>query len=160
MIGSPPAAEDVTQEAFLCAFRSVGRFRDGVFRSWLLRIASNACIDELRRRSRRPQTSLDLKMETEGDAAEVVDGSPLPEDVALRKELQSHLQASLLRLPLEQRSAVVLCDVQGMGYEEIAGVLGISVGTVKSRISRGRARLRSILQERAELLPPRFRHRE
>ena len=64
-------------------------------------------------------------------------------------------------MPLEQRSAVVLCDVQGMGYEEIAGVLGVSVGTVKSRISRGRVRLRSILLERAaELLPPRFRYRE
>jgi len=158
MLASPEAAEDAAQEAFLSAYRNIDRFRGTAFRSWLLRIAVNACTDELRRRHRRPQVSLEAGPAAIDGPLEPPDTSGSPEEWALRSEMSRHLQSGLMRLPLDQRAAVVLCDVQGMTYEEIATTLVVSVGTVKSRISRGRARLRRLLLENAELLPQRFRH--
>ena len=157
MLASPQAAEDATQEVFLAAYRNIQRFRGGVFRAWLLRIAANACTDELRRRRRRPQISLDAD-DSARSAFELPDTSSSPEDWALRREMVSHIQAALMRLPTDQRAAVVLCDVQGLSYEETADILDVSLGTVKSRLSRGRARLRGFLLEERELLPSRFRH--
>ena len=157
MLASPQAAEDATQEVFLAAYRNIQRFRGGVFRAWVLRIAANACTDELRRRRRRPQISLDAE-DSAGGAFDLPDTSSSPEDWALRREMVSHIQAALMRLPTDQRAAVVLCDVQGLSYEETADVLDVSLGTVKSRLSRGRARLRGFLLEERELLPSRFRH--
>lgn len=158
ILGSPEAAEDAAQEAFLSAYRAIGRFRGDVFRAWLLRIAVNACTDELRRRRRRPQMSLDASPAAVDGPLEPPDTSASPEEWALRAEMNRHLQAGLLRLPIDQRAAVVLCDVQGLSYEEIAASLAVSIGTVKSRISRGRARLREFLLAQEELLPGRFRH--
>ncbi|MGD0765111.1 MAG: sigma-70 family RNA polymerase sigma factor [Dehalococcoidia bacterium] len=157
MLASPEAAEDTTQEVFLAAYRNIQRFRGGVFRAWLLRIAANACTDELRRRRRRPQVSLDA--DDSADAPlDLADRASSPEEWALRHEMASHIQAALMRLPTDQRAAVVLCDVQGLSYEETAEILSVSLGTVKSRLSRGRARLRGFLLEERELLPSRFRH--
>jgi len=149
MLGNRQSAEDVAQEAFFSAFRNVARMRGPTVRAWLLRIASNACIDEIRRRKRQPQLSLDD--EEPGRQIEVPDPAAGPEEMALRFELRAALQAELLRLPDDQRLAVVLCDVQGLSYEEVATAMGSSVGTVKSRISRGRARLREGVQARGEL---------
>jgi RNA polymerase sigma factor, sigma-70 family len=157
MLASPQAAEDATQEVFLAAYRNIQRFRGGVFRAWLLRIAANACTDELRRRRRRPQISLDAD-DSAGSAFDLPDTSSSPEDWALRREMVSYIQAALMRLPTDQRVAVVLRDVQGLSYEETAEILDVSLGTVKSRLSRGRARLRGFLLEERELLPSRFRH--
>ena len=157
MLASPQAAEDATQEVFLAAYRNIQRFRGGVFRAWLLRIAANACTDELRRRRRRPQISLDAD-DSAGSAFDLPDTSSSPEEWALRREMVSHIQAALMRLPTDQRAAVVLRDVQGLSYEETAEILDVSLGTVKSRLSRGRARLRGFLLEERELLPSRFRH--
>jgi RNA polymerase sigma-70 factor (ECF subfamily) len=156
MLGSTHAAEDVTQEAFLSAYRSIERCRGDVFRAWLLRIAANACTDELRRRRRRPQVSLD---DHSGEASplDLPDPSESPEERAVRSELSRHIQSGLASLPPDQRAAVVLRDVQGLSYEEIAQVLRLSPGTVKSRISRGRARLRNVLLQHRELLPQQFR---
>jgi RNA polymerase sigma-70 factor (ECF subfamily) len=155
MLGSTQPAEDVTQETFLSAYRNVERCRDA-FRAWLLRIAVNACTDELRRRRRRPQLSLD-DATTDASPLDLPDPSESPEEAALRGELSRHIQSGLMALPLDQRAAVVLRDVQGLSYEEIAQTLRLSPGTVKSRLSRGRARLRDLLLQQRELLPRQFR---
>ena len=150
MLGSREAAEDATQETFLSAYRNVGRMRGVNVRSWLFRIASNTCIDELRRRKRRPQLSLDAPNADSDRPLDVPDPQAGPERLALHGELNDALQAELLRLPHDQRLAVILCDVEGLSYEEIGEAMGSSIGTVKSRISRGRARLRELLRARPE----------
>jgi RNA polymerase sigma-70 factor (ECF subfamily) len=157
MLASSQAAEDVTQDVFLSAYRRIDSFRGGVFRAWLLRIAANACTDELRRRKRRPQVSLDDGGE-DGSPLALVDESESPEESLLRGELSRYIQAGLMALPTDQRAVVVLCDVQGLSYEEISEVLNVSLGTVKSRLSRGRCRLRELLLRQRELLPHPFRH--
>jgi RNA polymerase sigma-70 factor (ECF subfamily) len=154
MLGVREAAEDATQEAFLAAYSNIRRFRGPGFRAWLLRIASNAAIDELRRRRRRPQVPLEAPGSGSEAAFEPSDTSAGPEEWALRREQARHIQAALLTLPPDQRLAVILSDVQGLTYEEIGEAMGSSLGTVKSRISRGRARLRRYLLEQGELLPP------
>jgi RNA polymerase sigma factor (sigma-70 family) len=153
MLGSRQAAEDVAQDTFLSAFRNVRRMRGPTVRAWLLRIASNACIDEIRRRKRQPQLSLDMPA-GDGDAARTIDTPDPevgPEQQALRVELRDALRAELLRLPDDQRLVIILCDIEGLSYEEIAVAMETSVGTVKSRISRGRARLREAVLARGEL---------
>jgi RNA polymerase sigma-70 factor (ECF subfamily) len=155
MLGARQPAEDAAQDAFIAAFRAVARFRSGSFRAWLLRIAANTCYDELRRRRARPQSPL------EGDddrpAPDLPAGDEPLEQRAERLELARCLQDALLTLPADQRLAVVLRDVQGLAYEEIAEASRASLGTVKSRISRGRAALRRYLLDHGELLPSRFR---
>ncbi len=164
MLAVPQAAEDAAQEAFINAYRSLASFRgalpagrQGAFRAWLLRIAANACYDELRRRRARPTLSLDAPTPPGGHPLDIADaGAPLDEH-AQRLELARCLQDALAVLPPDQRLAVILCDVQGLSYEEIAQATGISLGTVKSRISRARARLRDLLLAHRELLPAPFR---
>ncbi len=153
MLGSRQAAEDVAQETFLSAFRNLERMRGPTVRAWLLRIAANACIDEIRRRRRQPQLSLDTPSQDGGSGRplEVPDPAAGPEQMALRVELREALRSELLLLPEDQRLAVVLCDVEGLSYEEIAVAMGSSLGTVKSRISRGRARLREAVRAKGEL---------
>ena len=153
MLSSPAAAEDATQETFLSAWRGLGRYRGGSFQGWILRIAGNRCRDELRKRKRRPTDSLDALIEWQGEAVTPADGDPSPERAALGSETIRAIQRGLETLPADQRMAVVLCDVQELSYEEIAAAMGTSVGTVKSRISRGRARLRDYLIEHRELGP-------
>jgi RNA polymerase sigma-70 factor (ECF subfamily) len=158
MLASAEAAEDAAQETFLSAYKNIERYRGPVFRAWLLRIAVNACTDELRRRRRRPQVSLDSPPPEGASPFEFPDNSDLPEDWALRRETLRSIQAALMQLPSDQRAAVVLCDVQGLSYEQISTSLVISIGTVKSRISRGRSRLRRLLTAQGELLPASRRH--
>ncbi|MBI4493473.1 MAG: sigma-70 family RNA polymerase sigma factor [Chloroflexi bacterium] len=150
-LGDADGAADATQDAFLSAYRALRSFRGGSFRAWLLRIAVNACYDRLRRQRRQPADSLERLVESLGDAALAPDPAPGPEPAALGAETAAHLQASILALPEEQRVVVVLSDVQGLSYEEIAAVLGLSLGTVKSRLSRARAKLREYLVARGEL---------
>jgi len=162
MLGSPPAAEDAAQETFLSAYRKISSMRGASARSWLLRIAANACIDELRRRKRRPQVSLDAPVPSQEDerTLDLPDAAQGPEQLAVRSELWRALQDELLRLPEDQRLAIVLCDIEGLSYEEIQVTMGGSLGTVKSRISRGRARLRAALRARPELFGDVIRHSE
>ncbi len=158
-LGEPEAAADATQEAFLNAYRHITQYRGGSFRSWLLRIVTNVCYDEFRRRQRSPQTS-PLQPDGDEDAAipEFPDAGPTPEERAERGDLQRHLMAGLSILPYEQRVAVILSDVQGMSYEEIAAATGTELGTVRSRLARGRARMRDFLLRSGELSTARYRH--
>ena len=176
MLGEAEAAADATQDAFINAYKAVGRFRapqgdvQGVvnsFRTWLYRIASNLCYDVLRSRKRRPTTSLDALISDSGEQEYEATGnfslahglaSDGPEGSALRSELSREIQRGLTMLPEDQRLALILCDIQGFSYDEIAVVTASSLGTVKSRISRARARMRDYLLGRGELLPSTFRH--
>jgi RNA polymerase sigma-70 factor (ECF subfamily) len=159
ILGDPDAAADVAQDTFISAYRNLGSFRGGMFRSWLLRIATNACYDVLRVRKRRPSTSLQALgvADDDGIGFDLPDHGERPDDVALRRELAAAIQRGLADLPEDQRVVIILSDIQGMAYEEIATVTGANLGTVKSRLSRGRARLRDILRA-GELLPSKFRH--
>jgi RNA polymerase sigma-70 factor (ECF subfamily) len=159
MLGDSDAAADTAQDTFISAYRNLGHFRGGMFRSWLLRIATNACYDALRARKRHPSTSLQAlgTVDDEGVGFDLPDQGEQPDDVALRRELAAAIQRGLGDLPEDQRVVIILSDIQGMAYEEIAEVTGSNLGTVKSRLSRGRARLRDILRA-GELLPSKFRH--
>lgn len=159
MLGDPEGAADAAQDTFLSVFRSLHRFRGGSFRAWVLRIATNTCYDVLRARKRRPTTSLDAAFDsdTDGPYLNPPDPGEQPDDVALRHELGAAIQQSLAELPDDQRLVIILSDIQGLSYQEIARITAANLGTVKSRLSRGRARLRDMLKE-MELLPSRYRH--
>ena len=157
MLGAPKTAEDATQEAFIAAYRHLDKFRGGSFRSWLYRIAANASYDELRRRKARAMSSLDEPAGEGERRFDAPDPSPTPDDRAEQAELRDVLARALAAIPADQRLSVTLCDVQGLDYAEIAEVMQCSLGTVKSRIARGRLRLRTILLAQQELLPSRFR---
>ena len=150
-LGQPDEAADATQEAFLSAFRAIREFRGDSFKAWLLRIVVNACYDQLRRRQRHPTASLEALAEEAETEVVPPDPRPGPEVSALSSETAAVIQAALERLPDDQRLVVVLCDVQGLKYEEAAAALEVAVGTVKSRLSRARACLRDELAARGEL---------
>lgn len=160
MIGETAVAADTTQDAFISAFHHLSSFRGGSFRAWLLRIVTNACYDELRRRKRRPTVPLE-PVDDSGEEIEsphwMEDPGETPEVYMDRTELNSAIQHCLEGLPAEFRTAVVLVDVQGMDYIEAALVLGKPLGTVKSRLARARLRLRDCLQGFMELLPAIYR---
>ena len=151
LIGDRGAAEDATQEAFLSAYRSISQFNGGSFRSWLFRIAANQCKDELRRRGRRPVESLRSADPEQDFEPEIPDSSESATEYVERMAIGEALQAALLMLQFDQRQAVLLSDLHGYHYEEIATMTNSNVGTVKSRIHRGRERLRAILREQPEL---------
>lgn len=165
VLGNTDAAADVTQDAFLSAFRHIQSFKGGSsFRAWLLRIGSNLACDYWRYKQRHPATSLDaMTAEEEPHAQETLNSlvtnaiSDNPEEQLLTLELQNIIQHGLQELPLEQRVAVVLCDIEGFSYEEVATATQTSLGTVRSRISRGRGRLRQYLAQHRELLPRDYR---
>lgn len=144
-------ADDVTQDAFLRAYDALDTFRneDGHgFKSWLLRIASNRALDVLRYERRRPASSLDAALDSEESSWEPAESEgEHPVELAEQAALRRHLEAALGDLPDDQRLAVILFDIEGYSYEEIAEISGVAVGTVKSRLHRGRSRLRDILNE-------------
>ncbi|MBI2953172.1 MAG: sigma-70 family RNA polymerase sigma factor [Chloroflexi bacterium] len=158
MLNDGETAADVAQDTFMSALKGINGFRGGSFKAWILRITSNACYDRLRQRQRHPTSSLDALVDDVESPTEFADPDAGPEEIALRRELMAHIRDGLLCLPAEQRLAVVLSDVQGLSYEEIAQVANCSLGTVKSRLARGRARMRDHLMRRGELLPSRYRH--
>ena len=151
------AAADAAQDAFLSAFHGLVNFRGGSFKAWLLRIVTNACYDQLRAKQRRPTSSLDDLQVDPDHSAMLLDPAESPEEYALRQDLGRTLQAGLDELPADQRATLILSDIQGFSYEEIAQATSVSLGTVKSRLSRGRARLRDYLQRKEELSPRRYR---
>lgn len=165
MLGDRDTAADIAQETFIAALRGISSFRPGSsFRAWLLRIASNQACDHWRRTHRHMQESLDSLIDEEEPHAAGVLSSLIatgdqvnPEESLLTHELQELIARGLQTLPLEQRVAVILCDMQGLTYEEIASATHATLGTVRSRIARGRMRLREYLYQNRELLPRRYR---
>lgn len=162
ILGDPQAADDAAQEAFISAFKGLRRYRGGSFRAWMLRIVTNACYDELRRRKRRPSVGLEdlnpLDDPEETDSAGVLaSDTGDPETEAQQAELARALEDCLIALPDEFRVVAVLVDVQGYDYQEASQVLGTPLGTIKSRLARARLRLRDCLRAYGELLPAAFR---
>ncbi len=158
LLGNAEAAEDATQETFLSAYRALHSFAGSNLRSWLLRIAANESKDELRRRKRKDVAgSLNEIFDAMDAPIEIPGGDPSGEVVVEQRELAAALQAALLSIPFDQRRAVLLCDYYGFHYEEVAAMTNSSIGTVKSRIHRGRERLRQILTGRPELFGDRAR---
>lgn len=159
ILGDPAAAADATQEAFIAAFKALEAFRGGSFKSWLLRIVTNACYDELRRQQRQPADSLtDLLPEDGAESLpQLASDAEDPEDHAQRRELSAGIEDCLRGLPTEQRALVILRDVEDLDYQAIAAATGLELGTVKSRLSRARARLRDCLRALGELLPSAYR---
>jgi RNA polymerase sigma-70 factor (ECF subfamily) len=154
----PAAADDATQEAFISAYRALKKFRGGSFRSWLLRIVTNACYDELRRRKRRPKVSWEDFGEMDQEAnPHLVDSGPKPEESVQQDELRALLERAIARLPEHQRTTLVLVDRLGLSYEEAAETMDVALGTVKSRLARARQEMQMLLQEEKELLPARYR---
>jgi RNA polymerase sigma-70 factor (ECF subfamily) len=152
------AAADATQEAFLSAFTHIKDYRGGSFKSWLLRMVTNACFDALRYQKRRPSRSLEAEDDDEHSLADVLPSEEEgPERAAERRELRCFIARAALTLPPEQRITFVLSDIHGLSYQEIAQVMNVSLGTVKSRLSRARAKLRDALLAHQELLPDEFR---
>jgi RNA polymerase sigma-70 factor (ECF subfamily) len=160
IMGDDDLAADATQEAFLSAFRAIKSYRGGSFKAWLLRTVTNACYDELRRQKRRPSVPLEPDMD-DGEEMEtprwLADPSLSPEQEAEADELEHAIQHCLQELPTEFRAVVVLTDLQGMDYKEVATAVRVPLGTIKSRLARARLRLRECLQGFWELLPSTFR---
>lgn len=155
VLGNQSYADDATQETFISAYKAIGGFRGVNLGPWLLRIAKNQCYDMIRSMRRRPAESLDEGLFDTSLAA--TEGSHNPEAEALRSEIGAEIQRAIMTLPKDQRLVVVFVDVQGLSYAETAEAMGISTGTVKSRLSRGRRRIRDYLRQKSELLPPEYR---
>lgn len=166
MTGNHDDAEDLTQEAYLRAYRSFQTYnRKLPFESWFFRILSNLFIDLLRRRPKQKPLSLDQPVEgEEGDdnlLLQIPDEMADPERNLMEQVMDERLQAALAALPKPFRVAVLLCDVEGKSYEEIAEIMGSSIGTVRSRIHRGRLQLRKAMesQKPSTTKPPKPKER-
>jgi RNA polymerase sigma-70 factor (ECF subfamily) len=160
ILGDPERAADATQEAFLSAFRGITSYRGGSFRAWLIRTVTNACYDELRRQKRRPTTPLEPEREAGDDMDSprwLADPNLSPEQQAEAAELERAIQHCVENLPVDFRVVVVLADIQGLDYAEVAASLRVPLGTIKSRLARARLHLRDCLQGFRELLPAAFR---
>ena len=154
MTGNHADAEDLVQEAFIRAYRFFGQYRREMpFENWLYRIMSNVFIDTLRKRPKARIRSLDEPVSTnEGEAPfEIADEAAGPEEAMLTKDLDVRIQHALEMLPHEFRLAVIYADIEGLSYEEIAEAMGTSIGTVRSRIHRGRRMLREKLRIHKDL---------
>lgn len=149
MCGSADDASDIAQEVFLAAWRGLPSFRgDSGFATWLYRLTSNAAIDYLRRQKKQRG---DMSLDDEELGLDAVDTGPGPQDAAERTEVRSVVAAGLQELSEGHRQVLVLREIQGLSYEEIADVLEVDLGTVKSRISRARSALRKILLQKGNL---------
>jgi RNA polymerase sigma-70 factor, ECF subfamily len=151
--GNEDQAMDATQDGFLKGYRALSQFRGGSFKAWILRIITNCCYDQLRSRQRRPQTPIDDLLENDEHSLLLEDMAEQPETVVERQEFDVTIQRALNLLPEDQRVTVIMSDIEGLSYEEIAAATDVALGTVKSRLSRGRNRLRAFLSEHEELLP-------
>ena len=151
MCPTPELAEEAAQEAFLAAWQGLPFFRgDSAFATWLYRLTSNACVDLLRKENRHQGPSLD----DETVAADMADPAPTPEKAAEHKELRAQIEAGLRALTPEHREVLILRELQQLSYDEIADALSLDLGTVKSRISRGRRQLRDFLIKQGNFSAP------
>lgn len=163
ILGDEDAAADTAQDAFISAFKSIKSFRGGSFKAWLMRTVTNACYDELRRRKRRPTTPLEPDTD-DGEEMDsprwLADPNMTPDQAAEADELEHAIQHCLDNLPVDFKAVVVMADIQGMDYIEVASAVHVPLGTVKSRLARARLRLQECLQGFAELLPANYRLEE
>jgi RNA polymerase sigma-70 factor, ECF subfamily len=153
IMGNEDQAMDATQDGFLKGYRALSQFRGGSFKAWILRIITNCCYDQLRSRQRRPQTPIDDLLENDEHSLLLEDMAEQPETVVERQEFDMTIQRALNLLPEDQRITVIMSDIEGLSYEEIAAATDVALGTVKSRLSRGRNKLRAFLSQHEELLP-------
>ncbi|HMU93007.1 MAG TPA: sigma-70 family RNA polymerase sigma factor [Anaerolineales bacterium] len=163
ILGDEDQAADAAQEAFISAFRSINSFRGGSFKAWLMRTVTNACYDELRRQKRRPTTPLepDTADGEEMDSPRwLADPNMTPAEKSEADELEHAIQHCLDALPTDFRTVVVMADLQGLDYTEVAAAVRVPLGTIKSRLARARLRLRECLRGFEELLPSSFRLEE
>ena len=143
-VGNHHDAEDLTQDVFVRVFRSLHTYQPGTFEGWLHRITTNVFLDKMRRKQRIRFDAL-----SEDSAARLTSRERGPEQVYAESHFDDDVQRALDALAPDFRAAVVLCDIEGLSYEEIAATLGIKLGTVRSRIHRGRTQLREALAHRA-----------
>ena len=142
LTGNPDEAADLSQDVLLRVRRGLPNYQPGSFEGWLWRITRNAFLDDIRKRQRRPTSALP------DDDRLALAAAPAPDEVLAETRLGDDVQAALLELPYEFREAVVMCDVVGLTYQEIASAADVPVGTVRSRIHRGRLMLRDMLENR------------
>ena len=163
ILGDEDQAADAAQEAFISAFKSITAFRGGSFKGWLMRTVTNACYDELRRQKRRPTTPLEPDTD-DGEEMDsprwLADPNMSPVQEAEADELEHAIQHCLENLPTDFRVVVVMADIQGLDYSEVAIAAHVPLGTIKSRLARARLRLRECLHGFEELLPASFRLEE
>jgi RNA polymerase sigma-70 factor (ECF subfamily) len=151
MLSDREDAYDAAQEVFLRVYRHIGSFKgQSSLSTWIYRIVVNVCSDALRKRGKTIVTSLS---EEDGDkpVLEIADDSPSPDEAAQRNETVEMVRAAIAKLKDEYREVVLLCDIEGMSYDEAAEAIGCPMGTVKSRLNRARKSLRKILSEKREL---------
>ena len=163
MMNHSEDAMDISQEVFLKAYRSLSNFDErSAFSTWLYRITHNTCIDEIRKRKGKQTYSLEEDLESEDGSMQrqVADDGDTPEESLMRKEQKSEILRALDNLSEEHKAAIILRDVKGMSYEEIAEILELTLGTVKSRINRARNQLKSEILKIREQNEKLFRHKE
>lgn len=149
MFGNREDAQDCVQDAMLHIYRALDRFKgQSSFSTWVYRITMNTCLDELRRRKARASTSLDALLENGWAPTNEKDN---PEQSAIEAERRRALSKAIQSLPEDMRSVIILREMQGLSYEEISDVLSVNMGTIKSRISRAREKLRQLITEQPEL---------
>jgi RNA polymerase sigma-70 factor (ECF subfamily) len=155
MLGNYDDASELAQEVFLKAYKSIKNFKgDSLFNTWIYKVTTNACLDEIRKRKNKKVVSLDEDVEIGGNEIkrQIKDDSPGPELAAEDNELKRAVKDSINMLSEEYRTVIVLRDIQGFSYEEIANIIKCPEGTVKSRINRARQALKKILQKKKELI--------
>jgi len=145
LLGDSDSAADAVQESFLKVYRRVDQYRGGSFRAWVLRIVTNTCYDSLRTNRRHIAGRLDSDTLPPERDKRLSDLRASPHDQAVRRELGLLLTRAIMQLPPEQRAVLVMCDIEGFEYHEVAMMTGLALGTVKSRLSRARAKVRWIL---------------
>lgn len=163
MMNHSEDAKDISQEVFLKAYRSLPNFDErSAFSTWIYRITHNTCIDEMRKRKGKQNYSLEEELENEEGSMQrqIADEGDTPEESLLREEQKSEILQALDSLSEEHKAAIVLRDVKGFSYEEIAEILEVSLGTVKSRISRARNQLKNEILKMREQNEKTVRHKK
>jgi RNA polymerase sigma-70 factor (ECF subfamily) len=148
LLSDSDAAADAVQDSFFKIYRRIHQYRGGSFRAWVLRIVTNSCYDSLRARKRHFASRLDSDTLPPDRDRRLTDWRASPHDYAMRRELGSLLDRAIMQLPPAQRAVLVMCDMEGFQYHEVAAITGVSLGTVKSRLSRARAKVRTTLAQK------------
>ena len=160
MLADEDLAADAVQNAFISAYRNLRSYRGGSFKAWFLRIVTNACYDELRKRKRRPTIALEPETD-DGNVVEspewLADTSPSLEEKFMNAQLEKAIQSCLNNLDEKFKAVIVMVDISGQDYETVADAIQTPVGTVKSRLSRARLKMQECLRRSRELLPTKYR---